>query len=77
MVTVHRKDGFKIEVRGGEHNPPHFHVTSADADLMIDLRTFKILRGEGPRKVAEAAIAWVKDHQDELLKKWSELNEQE
>lgn len=76
MVTMKRMDGFKIEVRT-DHNPPHFHITAADADLVIDLRSFEIVAGSAPRKVAEKAIAWAKDHQEELLAKWSELNERE
>lgn len=76
MVTMKRMAGFKIEVRT-DHNPPHFHVTAADADLVIDLRTFEILAGSAPRKIAEQAITWAKEHRDELLAKWSELNERE
>jgi hypothetical protein len=76
MVTMMRMDGFKIEVRT-DHNPPHFHVTAADADLMIDLRTFEIMAGSAPRKVAEKALEWAREHRDELLAKWSELNERE
>ena len=76
MVTMGRWDGIKIEIRT-DHNPPHFHVTSAEADLMIDLRSFEILAGSGPRQVAERAIAWARTHQDELMAKWRDLNDRE
>ncbi|MBF0324888.1 MAG: DUF4160 domain-containing protein [Alphaproteobacteria bacterium] len=69
-------EGFKVEVRA-DHNPPHFHVTGVDADLMVDLRTFEILRGSAPRRLAEQAISWAKSHQEELMAKWSELNARE
>ena len=76
MVTMRRWDGFKIEVRT-DHNPPHFHVTGADADLMVDLRSFEIMQGSAPRKIFDEAVAWAREHRDELLAKWSELSEQE
>lgn len=76
MVTMMRADGFKIEVRT-DHNPPHFHVTAADADLVVDLRNFQVIAGSAPRKLAEKAIAWAREHQEELMAKWSELNERD
>ena len=74
MVTMVRMDGFKIEVRT-DHRPPHCHVTAADADLVVDLRTLQITAGSAPRKLADKALAWITVHQDELVAKWNELNE--
>lgn len=74
MVTMKRAQGWKVEVRT-DHNPPHFHVTGADAHLMVDLRTFTIIEGSAPRRVINEAIEWAKEHRDELMAKWEELNE--
>lgn len=68
-------DGWAQDRGQGRPHPPHFHVTAADADLMVDLRTFEIIAGSAPRKLAEKALAWAREHQDELMAKWSELNE--
>ncbi len=35
-------------------------MTAADADLMVDLRTFEIIAGSAPRKVAENDLVWAR-----------------
>jgi Protein of unknown function (DUF2442) len=45
MVTMKREGKVKIEVRGGDHLPVHFHITSPDSYLMVDLRTLEVIRG--------------------------------
>jgi len=73
MVTMKRDGAVRIEVRG-DHPPAHFHILSANTDVMIDLYTFDVIRGQGSRKEIEAGIEWAKANHDAMLAKWREIN---
>ena len=79
MPTFKRFNGFQIDVRSRDHNPPHFHLVDPDHECLVDLRTLQVMCGSYSRKVLAAAIAWVSegDNIDDLLKEWSRLNERD
>jgi hypothetical protein len=60
-----------------DHPPPHIHLWHPKWEAMIDLRTFKVMRGAAPRRELDEAIAWISANLDELNVKWSELNERD
>lgn len=70
MTTIQRfRNKFALQVRERDHNPPHLHLFGCGFDVVIDLRTFKS-SGEWPEGLKSEVIAWVAEHQVELLEEW-------
>ena len=38
--------GIKIYIYDFDHNPPHFHAISAEYEVLIEIKSLKILRGD-------------------------------
>jgi hypothetical protein len=74
MVTMHRRDGWRIAVYGREHGLPHFHVEGPDFRCSLAIATRDLIIGSAPAPVLAAATAWAEAHEDELAATWRELN---
>ena len=78
MVTVHRADGLRIVIFVDDHEPSHVHVFG-DGEAKINL-----LGADGAPELIWAvgmtraelrrALRIVKEHQTNLLKRWSEIH---
>lgn len=75
MPTFHRFDGFKIEVRSRDHNPPHFHMIGPDFHALIDIRTLQVIEGTYTRRALAEARAWAAGETETLMAEWRRLNE--
>ena len=56
-----------------DHNPPHFHVRTADGDMSVRLSDFAALAGEVDRRAYREACDWVERHRDVMEEAWDEL----
>ena len=71
MSTKHRfRDKYRIELREKDHLPPHVHLTGGGLDVLINLESCQVMLGKAPKSVLNEALAWVQEHQAELLKEW-------
>lgn len=79
MPTVVRIRGLRFVIWPNDHDPPHVHVFSADAEAKIALGAC----GESPRLLenrrmtrADLAVALdgALEHQAMLLQRWSEIH---
>lgn len=75
MPTFHRFDGFKMEVRSRDHNPPHFHMIGPDFHALIDIRTLQVIEGTYTRRALAEARAWAAGETETLMAEWRRLNE--
>jgi hypothetical protein len=57
-----------------DHNPPHFHVVTPDAEAQMALASLELMEGSVDRRALREARAWAEEHRDELWAKWDELN---
>ena len=70
MTTKHRlRNTYRIELRERDHLPPHVHLVGGEVNVRISLETLAHA-GACPRAVLDEALAWVREHQDELMKEW-------
>ncbi len=74
MPTFKIIEGVKIECFSGDHPPPHVHASIAEHEALMDLRTFKILRGSLPGNKIGAVIEFIKESKDDLAALFMELN---
>lgn len=75
MPAVIRLGNVKIAIYAADHNPPHFHLLSAEHAATVSLKTLEIISGSVPKKVYELARAWAADHMDLLEETWAQLND--
>ena len=77
VPTFKQFDGFRIEVRSRDHNPPHFHAIGSDFHALIRISDLQVMRGTISRKAYALAVSWAADHTADLLAEWSRLNERD
>ena len=70
MPTLSMFYGIVIKMFFSDHPPPHFHAEYAEYKALIDIKTFKIMEGELPRRALELVLDWAELHQEELLACW-------
>ena len=83
MPTIIRQDGFRIVIYPNDHVPAHVHVLKGDGEVRIDLGSIEPLlspslmsvTGKISDKDVAKALSLVREHQIELLEKWSEIHD--
>ncbi|MHC8408563.1 DUF4160 domain-containing protein [Pseudomonas sp. TMB3-21] len=59
-----------MQLREKGHPPPHVHLTGGGVDVMLSLETVQVIIGKAPPLIIKEALAWVRDHQAQLLEDW-------
>ena len=83
MPTIIRQGGFRIVIYPNDHVPAHVHVLKGDGGVRIDLGSIEPLlspslmsvTGKISDKDVAKALWLVREHQIELLEKWSEIHD--
>jgi hypothetical protein len=70
VPTISTFYGILIQMFWGDHSPPHFHALYAEYEVLIDIKTFEIIRGTMPRRALALVLEWALDHRSELLEDW-------
>jgi hypothetical protein len=70
MPTISRFYGILIQMYFGDHVPPHFHALYAEYEVLIDIGTFEVIRGELPGRAMALVLEWAQQHRDELRRDW-------
>ncbi len=70
MPEVSRFYGIIIRIHGDDHAPPHVHTSYNDAEAVIGIRRFELLRGGLPPMALGLVVEWMARHQGELLTAW-------
>lgn len=73
MPTLVIIEGIKISMFDRDHEPPHVHVLTADADVMFDIRTATLIDGYGrlTRREFRLVTAWLEENRVALLARWA------
>jgi hypothetical protein len=74
VVTLHRQAAWRIAVYGRDHGIPHFHVEGPGFRGSVSIETLELIIGAVPAAILRTARAWAREHRQELLTKWRELN---
>lgn len=73
MPTFFIIDGIKIDLYYNDHMPPHFHAIYAEFEVLIEIETLKIHRGELPKPQQKKVMKWAKAHQTQLKEIWAAM----
>ena len=74
MPVIERFGSFVIRMYFEDHNPPHVHVESADAQALVSIADQVVIAGSLPSSYAKDALTWISENRDFLLEKWAELS---
>ena len=75
MPTFFTIDGIKICLFFFDHNPPHFHAFYAEYELLMEIKTLKILEGDLPKKQLKKVRKFAGENQDILMEIWNGLGD--
>ena len=67
-------DGIKISIYSNDHNKPHFHAEFGEYEVIINIETLEIEKGEIPPKQYKKVQEWAIDKKEYLLKTFQKLN---
>lgn len=70
MPTISTFYGIVIQMFWNDHAPPHFHALYAGYEVLVDIRTLRVMRGGVPRRALALILEWAQEHRDELLEDW-------
>ena len=62
--------GIIIWINWNDHNPPHFHATYGEFEVLIKIQDLSIYTGSLPSRVLGFVIEWASQHQKELMENW-------
>jgi hypothetical protein len=74
MPTIFRSGRVVIRMFADDHDPPHFHITTPDSEMIVALSDFVTLRGSVRKRDYDVAMHWAKANSSTLWTKWEELN---
>ncbi len=66
MPEISRFYGIFIRMYFGDHSPPHFHAIYGGDEVVVNIETFEILKGNLPPRAHALVIEWATLHQAEL-----------
>lgn len=73
MPRIANVEGVSIYIYADDHPPPHVHARMAGEDMMVDIVSGHVLRGDIPPAKKQAVLTWVGKHASELLDAWYAL----
>lgn len=63
-----------VQVYGGEHGVPHFHIVSPEGRASVAIETMLVLAGDLRAQEMRVALVWAAANRDLLMATWWELN---
>jgi len=70
MPTISMFRGIKIYMNWREHQPPHFHASYGEDEVLISIRDVEVIEGDMPSKQLKMLLGWAAFHQEELMENW-------
>lgn len=58
-----------------DHNPPHFHATYNEFEILINITDFSVYAGYFPGRAFGLLMEWTLIHQQELLENWKLMSQ--
>ncbi|MFZ5553122.1 MAG: DUF4160 domain-containing protein [Bacteroidota bacterium] len=71
MGTIHIIRNIKIYIYSRDHNPPHLHAVYAEYEVVLNIKTLIVIKGDMPGKQLKEIKTWLDN--EELKRKLIEL----
>ena len=70
MPELSRFFGIVIRMFYSDHEPAHFHAIYGEYQVLIEIETLSVFRGELPRRAIALVLEWAALHRVELREDW-------
>lgn len=74
MPTVKASGAWKITVYADDHNPPHFHILTAEHEVLVLISNLQVIAGSMKASVLREALAWAAQNRAEIEDAWTRYN---
>ena len=75
MPTIINKNGFRVMIYLGDHEPPHVHIFKTGDEVKIDIKTLFVIEDyEMSDKDIGKAVKMVHENQGLLIEEWRRIN---
>ena len=74
LPTISAFYGILIQMFWSDHAPPHFHALYAEYEVLINIETLEIIKGNMPRRALALVLEWASQHRNELMEDWNLCN---
>ena len=62
--------GIVIWIYWDDHEPPHFHATYGEFEILIKIMDLSVYAGSLPSRAFGLVMEWASLHQEELMDNW-------
>lgn len=77
MPVISAFFGIIIRIYHSDHNPPHFHAQYGEHEVIIEIKTGRILSGKIPTRLQYFVELWRKENEVQILEAWDSAQEYE
>lgn len=78
MPTIHRQQGWKVQIFANDHAPPHAHVVSAGHKVVVEISSASVIKGtDASARALADAVAWISANRARLLAEWNRIVERD
>jgi hypothetical protein len=67
--------GIIVWIYWNDHNPPHFHATYNEFEILIRIEDLSIYSGYFPSRAFGLLMEWALLYQEELRENWSNMEQ--
>ncbi len=71
MPEISRFFGIVVHMYVNDHEPAHFHARYAGRNVVVDIRTLRVVRGRIHPRALGLLMEWASLHRDDLQATWS------
>ena len=70
MPVISAFFGLIIRIYNSDHNPPHFHAQYGEHEVIIEIKSGRVLNGKIPVRLQYFLELWRKKYTAEILEAW-------
>lgn len=70
VPEISRFFGIVIRMFYNDHMPAHFHAEYAGSEILIEIESLEVYRGELPRRALALILEWAVLHRQALRENW-------
>jgi hypothetical protein len=70
MPVISAFFGIIIRIYYSDHNPPHFHAQYGDDEVIIEIKSGRVLNGKIPKRLQYFLELWRRKNAGEIMEAW-------
>jgi hypothetical protein len=76
MPVISRFYGIVVFINYRDHNPPHFHASYQDQEVIVEIQS-GLVTGSMSKRALQLIFEWAELHRDELMENWNRVRDRQ